>query len=137
MADDDKRATSTATNDIKTVERYGVIQQGPEILGRFAVPVAPYRYSVRVVSALLGHDHEQHVVGNVTKAQHGVGIVQRQSKIHTFSAFSGVVRGRRVKVPKFLENTKHISLFRIIKTTLIVITFFLIWNGWQYSLCKD
>lgn len=75
MANDDKRTTSTSTNDIKIVERFGVIQQGPEILGQFTIPVAPYRHPVCVVSALLGHDHEQHVVGNVTKAQHRVSIV--------------------------------------------------------------
>lgn len=75
MADDDQRASSTPTNGVETVERSGVVQQGPEVPGGFTVPVASDRRSTSVVSTLLGHDNMQHVVGNVAKAQHRVSIV--------------------------------------------------------------
>jgi len=74
MADDDERATPDTADDIEIAERRRVFPQGSKVLGEFAVLVASDRHSARIVSTLLGHDHVQHVAGNVTKAQHGVSI---------------------------------------------------------------
>jgi len=72
MADDDKRATSTTTNDIKTAECPGVIQQGPQVFGGLSIFTPSNHNPVHIVSTLLGHNHEQHAAGNVTEAQYRV-----------------------------------------------------------------
>lgn len=72
MADDDKRTTSATTNDIETAECSGVIQQGPQVFGGLSIFTPSNHYSAHIVATLLGHDHEQHVVGNFTEAQYGV-----------------------------------------------------------------
>lgn len=77
MADDDKRATSAATNDIQTAECPGVIQQGPQVFDRLSVFTPSNHNSNHIVATLLGHDHEQYAVGNVTEAQYGV-------RLHTY-----------------------------------------------------
>lgn len=74
MADDDKWATSATTNDIKTVECPGVIQQGPQIFGGLSVFTPSNHNSAHIVTTLLGHNHEQHVVGNVAETQYGVSV---------------------------------------------------------------
>lgn len=89
MADDDQRASPTSANGVETVERSGVVQQGPEVPGRLAVPIASDRRPTRVVSTLLGHDNVQHVIGDVAKAKHRVSIID-------FSFFN--IRGQKNKI---------------------------------------
>jgi len=74
MVDDDKRATSATTNDIETAECPGIIQQGPQVFGGLSIFTPSNHNPAHIVATLLGHDHEQHVVGNVTEAQYGVRI---------------------------------------------------------------
>lgn len=72
MVNDDQRASSAAADDIEIVECSGVFRPGSKILGGFAVPVASDRHSTHIVTTFLGHDHVQHVVGNIAKAQYRV-----------------------------------------------------------------
>lgn len=74
MADDDERATPVTADGIEIVERSRVFQQRSKVLDGLAVFDASDRHSARVVPTLLGHDHVQHVIGNVTKAQHWVSM---------------------------------------------------------------
>lgn len=74
MANDDERATPVTADDIEIVERGRVFREGSKVLGELAVLVASDRRSARIVSTLLGHDHVQHAIGNVAKAQRGVSM---------------------------------------------------------------
>lgn len=89
MANDDQRPASATTDDIKTAERPGVVQQRPKVPGRFAFPVASDRHPTRVVATFLGHDHIQHAVGNAAKAQHKV--VYITNAMHMVSMRTGYV----------------------------------------------
>lgn len=72
MVDDDERSTSTAANDIEIIERFSIIQQGSEVLGGFSVSITSDRNSTRIITTLLGYNHVQYAVRNITKAQHKV-----------------------------------------------------------------
>jgi len=72
MAIDDKRASSATTNDIEIAERTGIIQQGPQVFSGLSIFTASDHNSVHIVATFLGHDHEQHAVGNVAEAQYRV-----------------------------------------------------------------